>query len=284
MTVYKIIFSLGCGFLVVVSSLLCVEYKFFKQETAQLIKVKSDYLHYVTVLKKQSLDTLSHRDMQEAEPQFLTVNREPAYLKKSALSFARQHNLERALRKFYQEDCVVSVESASMGSCVSTAKVAARKRIVRSGSKTPTRIDSLRKLQREPLFLWPLEKSEFWLSSPFGKRRKVDGSWGFHTGIDLAAPRGTPVKAAGPGIVVQAHYTAGYGNTIVIAHNHKFRTRYAHLDKMSVRVGQHIVQGEPIGKVGATGFVRKRRGGDGSHLHFEVYVYNKQVNPFYFLV
>ena len=277
MRIYTIVFSLGCVFLVVVTSLLCVEYQFFKQEATQLLKVKNDYDHYVALLKKHSSDVLSLVENSDTEPHFVTVNREPVYLKKSALSFARQHNLERALRTFYQENRVVSAKSASMGSKGRPSQSGVRK-------KTPTRIDTFKKLQREALFLWPVDKSEFWLSSPFGKRRKVDGTWGFHTGIDLAAPRGTSVKAAGPGVVVQAHYTAGYGNTIVIAHNNKFKTRYAHLDKMSVRVGQHIVQGEPIGKVGATGSVRKRRGGDGSHLHFEVYLHNKHVNPFYFLV
>ena len=70
----------------------------------------------------------------------------------------------------------------------------------------------------------------------------------------------------------------------MIAHNRKFKTRYAHLDKILVRVGENVCSGDCIGRVGATGFVRKsRRGGSASHLHFEVYMKGKPVNPFFFL-
>lgn len=146
----------------------------------------------------------------------------------------------------------------------------------------------LRKLPYEHMFHWPIDRSNFWLSSRYGPRKnpgKYGGSkWGFHTGIDLAAPRGTQVMAAGTGTIVSATWTPGYGNTIVIEHDYKFRTRYAHLDKIAVHLGQKVNQGQYIGKVGSTGFVRKsRRGGDASHLHFEVYVYGKHDNPFYYL-
>lgn len=139
-------------------------------------------------------------------------------------------------------------------------------------------------LQREPLFSWPVQPADFWISSLFGPRRKPSGVWGFHAGIDMAAPRGTPVFAAASGIIVEAAYSPGYGNYIMIAHNRKFKTRYAHLDKILVRVGQKVSSDDCIGRVGATGFVRKsRRGGSAAHLHFEVYMKGKAVNPFYFL-
>ena len=140
-----------------------------------------------------------------------------------------------------------------------------------------------KKLQREPLFAWPLQSDHFWVSSLFGPR-KLGGRHGFHAGVDLAAPRGTPVYAAAGGVIDEACYSAGYGNYILIAHNRKFKTRYAHLDKIHVRSGQVVNSGDCIGRVGATGFVRKsRRGGSASHLHFEVYMKGKPVNPFFFL-
>ncbi|MCK5633129.1 M23 family metallopeptidase, partial [bacterium] len=128
-------------------------------------------------------------------------------------------------------------------------------------------------------FSWPIKRSEFWISSLFGSRKKPNGIWGFHYGIDMAAMRGTPVKAACPGIIVEARFSSGYGNTIVIAHGRKYRTRYAHLNKILVRVGQKVKQQQLIGKVGRTGLVWKSQGRDPSHLHFEVHAFGKKVNP-----
>ncbi len=125
-----------------------------------------------------------------------------------------------------------------------------------------------------------MAKKTFWLSYGFGPRKHPSGKWEYHRGIDLAAPTGTPVAAAAAGVVVQAGYAGGYGNTVVIAHNKKFATRYAHLSKILVTQGEELAQGDILGKVGATGNVR---GKNGSHLHFEIMVYGKRVNPFYFL-
>lgn len=74
-----------------------------------------------------------------------------------------------------------------------------------------------------PLFEWPIAKNKFWLSSLFGPRKKADGSWGFHYAIDLAAVKGTPVKAALSGLVIEAGYSKkGYGRTIVLKHKNRF--------------------------------------------------------------
>jgi murein DD-endopeptidase MepM/ murein hydrolase activator NlpD len=144
--------------------------------------------------------------------------------------------------------------------------------------------DAWRKKRKHPILTWPLDPVQFWVSSPFGPRKKPNGSWALHAGVDLAATRGTPVRAAREGRVIKATYSSGYGNYILIEHNKKYQTRYAHLDKILVREGQSVCTGDCIGKVGSTGFVRKSRwGSSGSHLHFEVYVYGKPKDPFYFL-
>lgn len=132
-------------------------------------------------------------------------------------------------------------------------------------------------------FSWPIDRSNFWLSSGFGPRRKRDGSRGYHYGIDLAAVKGTPVNASADGVVIEARRASGYGNTIVVAHNSKYRTRYAHLSTINVKMGQTVYKGDFIGRVGATGHIRAKKGRDGSHLHFEVSAYGKKVNPMYFL-
>jgi murein DD-endopeptidase MepM/ murein hydrolase activator NlpD len=135
---------------------------------------------------------------------------------------------------------------------------------------------------RNAPFSLPLAHGSFWLSSRFGPRPRADGSSGFHYGIDLAANRGTPVYAARAGVVLYAGHDNGYGKTIVLQHGVHFKTRYAHLDRISVHTGDTVARGARIGTVGATGHVRKR-GGDGSHLHFEIYSQGKRVDPLQFL-
>jgi len=131
-------------------------------------------------------------------------------------------------------------------------------------------------------FHWPLELHHFWLSSLFGARKKANGKPGFHYGIDLAAMKGTPIKAAASGTVIQAQYVPGYGNNILIQHNKYYRTRYAHLNRMNIAVGQKVLQGKKIGEVGDSGSVRKS-GRDASHLHFEIYHNGSHVNPLRYL-
>lgn len=139
------------------------------------------------------------------------------------------------------------------------------------------------KQEKRPLlttisFLPPMQRSHYWLSSYFGPRKKPNGQWGFHYGLDMAANRGTPIQSVADGVVEIAQTESGYGNTIVIAHDEVYKTRYAHLDEILVTVGQTVQQGDLIGKVGDTGFTRKM-GKDASHLHLEVYENGTQINP-----
>ena len=106
------------------------------------------------------------------------------------------------------------------------------------------------------------------LSSPFGPR------WGrFHYGIDIANSVGTDIKAADGGIVTRAGSAGSYGNLIIIDHQNGTSTRYAHLSRIDVKVGQAVEQGQSIAKMGNTGR------STGSHLHFEVRVGGVAQNP-----
>lgn len=134
-------------------------------------------------------------------------------------------------------------------------------------------------LAREYAFTVPLERGTFWLSSPFGPRRKKNGVWAFHYGLDMAAPHGTPVKAVAHGVVIEACRSRGFGNTVVVSHSNKVQTRYAHMSRIDVIVGETVEQGQRIGRVGNTG---NTRGRNGVHLHIEVLLYGKRVNPLYF--
>ena len=101
----------------------------------------------------------------------------------------------------------------------------------------------------------------------------------FHSGMDFSANIGTPVYATGDGKVIKVGWESGYGKLIKIDHGFGYVTWYAHLNDYNVRVGQKVVRGEVIGKVGNTGK------STGPHLHYEVHVKGKVVNPinYYFM-
>ncbi len=106
------------------------------------------------------------------------------------------------------------------------------------------------------------------ISSPFGPR------WGrHHDGKDYAVPINTPVKAAAGGTVVHVGRSGGYGNTVIIEHQRGMQTLYAHLNSYNVRQGQYVNRGQVIAYSGNTGR------STGPHLHFEVRVNGRPVNP-----
>ena len=110
--------------------------------------------------------------------------------------------------------------------------------------------------------------------SGFGYRiHPIFGVRRFHTGIDLAAPYGTLVKAADGGQVIQVGYFGGYGNSVMLYHGGGYATWYAHLSSFSVSVGQSVQRGQVIGRVGSTGW------STGPHLHFEVRINGAPQDP-----
>jgi murein DD-endopeptidase MepM/ murein hydrolase activator NlpD len=113
------------------------------------------------------------------------------------------------------------------------------------------------------------------ISSSFGKRRHpISGYTKLHKGTDFAAPKGTPVYAAGSGTVERANRYGGYGNYVKIRHANEYKTAYAHLSRFAkgVKSGARVTQGDVIGYVGSTG------ASTGPHLHYEVYVKGQPVN------
>ena len=111
-------------------------------------------------------------------------------------------------------------------------------------------------------------------SSNYGYRiDPLNGRKAFHTGVDLIAPPGTPVMAAAGGVVSQVGYLAEYGNIVDVDHDNGLTSRYAHLSKSLVKVGDVVMKGQKIALVGATGRVT------GPHLHFEVREKGIPLNP-----
>ena len=123
--------------------------------------------------------------------------------------------------------------------------------------------------------MWPIEGR---VASSFGEREDpFNGEGAFHSGIDIDAPYGTPVRAAGDGEVLSASLGSGYGREIVLDHGHDLRTIYGHLSAIAVLPGQHVTRGQVIGFVGQSGRAT------GPHLHYEVRVHNVPVNPHNYL-
>jgi murein DD-endopeptidase MepM/ murein hydrolase activator NlpD len=116
------------------------------------------------------------------------------------------------------------------------------------------------------------------LTSEFGYRRSpFSRRWKFHSGVDIAAPRGTPIYAVAAGVVSFAGYNSGYGRMIEIDHGHGVRSRYAHNTSHFVQEGDVIDVGERIATIGSTGRAT------GPHLHFEVLIDDQQVDPIEYL-
>ncbi|MBC7158558.1 MAG: M23 family metallopeptidase [Porphyrobacter sp.] len=112
------------------------------------------------------------------------------------------------------------------------------------------------------------------LSSDYGMRsHPVLGGRRAHNGVDLAGASGTPVYATADGLVARADYYGSYGNYIQIEHGGELQTRYAHLSGFAVGAGQRVVKGQLIGYVGSTGR------STGPHLHYEVRVAGRPVDP-----
>ncbi len=127
---------------------------------------------------------------------------------------------------------------------------------------------------KRALMRTPIEGAR--LSSYYGRRKHpVLGYTRMHKGLDFGAPTGTPIMAAGDGIVERASRYGAYGNYVRIRHNGTYKTAYAHLSKYGrgIKSGKRVKQGQIIGYVGATGRVTAR------HLHYEVLINGKQVNP-----
>ena len=109
------------------------------------------------------------------------------------------------------------------------------------------------------------------ISSRYGVSSSIRKST--HTGLDIAAPSGTPIKVVSDGIITSATYTGSYGNLVKVSHGNGVETWYAHTSKMYVKPGQQVKAGDVIAAVGSTG------NSTGAHLHLEIRINGKHVNP-----
>lgn len=118
---------------------------------------------------------------------------------------------------------------------------------------------------------WPVEGH---ITSPFGNRdHPRSGAAEFHTGVDIAADPGRPVRATADGIVSFSGWSGGNGNLVVLEHGFKFSTFYGHNKMVTVKVGQKVKRGDIVGYIGSTG------NSTGPHVHYEVWQDGRAINP-----
>lgn len=180
--------------------LLYRQYNKMKVQLHELIEVREEYQQSVVALKKVIAEyqknspeenTAEKKKMNDRveNSDFILLKRDGDYLRKSAVSYARQHNLQEAVERLYQIDEKNSTTYASRKN--RTAAPIKRKKNKHISSMTH---DWWNAVKREKIFSFPIDPSNFWISSRYGPRRKPDGSVGFHHGLDMAAVRGTPVN------------------------------------------------------------------------------------------
>ena len=125
--------------------------------------------------------------------------------------------------------------------------------------------------------VWPVKGP---VSSKFGPRiSPFTGKMAFHAGVDIVAPKGEEIRAPAKGKVVVASYDSRMGNYVRINHRHGIETTYGHLSKILVRYGQEVKRGDVLGRVGSTG-----RFSTGPHLHYQVAVNDKVVDPLQYIL
>lgn len=139
-----------------------------------------------------------------------------------------------------------------------------------------TDVDKRNALAAATPSIWP---AHGWLTSTVGNRRDpINGDRDYHSGLDIAADAGSAVYATADGVVTQAAREGAYGNLVIVDHGYGLETRYGHLSAYKVKPGATVKRGDIVGLVGSTGR------STGSHLHYEVRVNGRLLNPLQLLL
>ncbi len=191
-------------------------------------------------------------------------------LKKEETRFKRLFSLET------KEEILENLDTSDYGSI----DIELLKKQIEKTMETVGEIKDYLRQQRDIYFATPIGMpvDKGYISSNFGWRKHPkNGKRLFHSGVDVAAWPGTPVRATADGIVSFAGWSGGSGKLVVIEHGFGYTTCYAHNRKIVVKVGQKVKRGDIIAYVGSTGNTT------GPHVHYEVWVDKKPVNPKPFL-
>ena len=179
--------------------------------------------------------------------------------------------------------------SFPIGSSTSTIDVISKNRIGNIVNKINVKHDVITKLNLKDSIAYhsldsiplcsPVNIDLLKISSDYGIRKHpIFRINKFHHGIDIIAPFNSPIKSTADGVVELVEMSKrGYGNQIIIRHANGYKTRYAHLNKISVNVGDSIKKNQEIGLLGRSGLTT------GNHLHYEVFKDEKQIDPLFFI-
>lgn len=241
---------------------------------AENITVLLDKIYYQQLLAKKDSDQLSALKKQVDE--LAEYTRQIEEQKQSVLySMARiQNKKDKIAQDIYTSQYLIKKLQTDRKTYEQAEKELARqsdklKKMLRSDAKTAEKFTTTSD------FILPVRGA---ITSPFGWRtHPIFKSRKFHSGVDIAAGMGTPVKCSNSGVVVYSGWYGGYGKVVIVSHGtYKGKptsTLYAHLSKYNVNKGAKVTKGQVIGNVGSTGY------STGPHLHFEVRLDGSPTNP-----
>ncbi len=260
-----IVLALGLAALGVVTG----DYLFLKRQWGRVAELKKQVTE-----QRALLDTFSHRiaDIRSEVASWRALHAKIWEPFGPAEGRARPHagvgggkEFRRTLASGEREDFSRELESLAANVFEEGESLRALERVVSTAGKVLAALPSR----------WPVRgpvNSEFGARlSPWSEAKE------FHSGIDVGADRGTPVKAPAPGEVTYAGEQAEYGLTVMLDHGHEIKTRYGHLRKIFVTPDQKVERGQVIALTGNTG------SSTGPHLHYEITVKGKPVNPRHYL-
>ena len=256
-------------------------YKYGRTGYADVLLGSDDFAAFVT--RWQLISTIVHADTEALDAHAAdmaryqrlqaTLVQDQAYLRTlTAHTQARQREIvatELAKREMLER---LQVERAAYERVVRELEKNSKdlEAMIRK-AQVPPRRPTMAEAHTRFAFLWPTRGL---FTSGFGMRRHpLFGIWHLHTGVDIATAWGAPVLAAAEGRVIYAGWFGGYGKIVVIDHGEGMSTLYGHLSSLLVVAGDEVRRGRPVGRVGSTGF------STGPHLHFEVRVNGRPINP-----
>jgi len=264
----KLILSVVTGilFFYILTAFIVSPDELYLSEKNDEIKLKYELLNKDLDFSVKALEILQKRD-DAVYRMIFQMNQVPSSKRKAGFGGSDKYS---SFKKYNNSDLLVNTsKKTDIISRVMLVQSDSYSKIINFAENTAKMAASIPAIQ--PISLDELTR----FGSAFGMRmHPILGVYKMHTGIDLTAPKGTKIHATGDGVVVQASGSSGgYGNIVKIDHGFGYITYYAHQSKILVKKGQKVKRGDVIGLVGSTGRSVS------SHLHYEVRINNKPVNP-----
>lgn len=227
------------------------------------ILVSNDQKILTDIAKQKEEIAKKAEELQAQRDQAAKLKNEAAVAKSELDGKNKQYQVALDQNKRAQEDIFIQIEKMEADSNAIAEKI--RELTAKSSGKVHGTINT-----------YPLP-GYYEVSSPFGWRiHPIRKTKSLHTGVDLPAPTGTPMYAAGTGVVLMAGWYGAYGNAVIIDHGGGYTTLYGHNSKLTVSVGEKVSAGQKIAEVGSTGW------STGPHLHFEVRLNGNPTDPMQF--